>query len=237
MQGILRHLEATHFGTAAIPLGELAACLHFPRYMLFFSLNVLPGEKRRVIYSSLGFAVWLAALYSSPSCAATDSKNQEEKVQRFSVHHTVNVLQDQHLLEASDLLWRCWAAVRVCDGSAPFKRGRFAERVQTICPGKPQRKAPALVPHTGWQWSCLPTGKDHSCVRVDLQRGRAFPDEDQISGVTGFLCPPGYCDLAQFVLPARFSFGLVLHMWPCGVVRPPEKQAQGLQSTVRLSLL
>lgn len=114
VQGILRHLEASYFGTAAIPLRQLAACLHFPRYILFFSLDVLPGEKRRVIYSSPGFAVWLAALYSSPSCAATHSKNQEEKVQRFAVHHTVNVLQDQHLLEASDLLWRCWAAAYVC---------------------------------------------------------------------------------------------------------------------------
>ena len=45
VQGILRHLEATYFGTAATPLGELAACLHFPRYMLFFSLDVVPGEE------------------------------------------------------------------------------------------------------------------------------------------------------------------------------------------------
>lgn len=109
VQGILRHLEATYFGTAAIPLGELAACLRVPSYTLFFSLDVLPGEKRRVIYSSPGFAGWLAVLYGSPSCAATHSKNQEEKVQRFPICHTVNVLQDQRLLEASDLLWRCWA--------------------------------------------------------------------------------------------------------------------------------
>lgn len=37
LQGIIRHLETTYFTTAAIPEDELAACLPFPRYLLFFS--------------------------------------------------------------------------------------------------------------------------------------------------------------------------------------------------------
>lgn len=54
VQGILRHLEATYFRTAATPLGELAACLHFPRDVLFFSLDAVPGEKSYLQQS--GFA-------------------------------------------------------------------------------------------------------------------------------------------------------------------------------------
>ena len=186
VQGILRHLEVTYFGTAAIPLGDLAACLHFPRYMLFFSLDVVAGEKRRVIYSRPGFAGWLAALYGSPSCAATRSKNQEE-VQRFSVRHTVNVLQDQHLLEASDLLWRCCAAAYVCVMDQHLSS--VTDLLSVYKPSAQKIHKEKHQPHTGWQWSCLPTGEDGSRVGVALERGRAFPDGHHISGVTGLFVP------------------------------------------------
>lgn len=121
------------------------------------------------------------------------------------------------------------SCVRVCDGSAPFKHDGFAECVQTICPGKPQRKALALVPHTGWQRSCLPTGKDSSRVREDLERGRALPAGHHISGVTGLLVPTGILRH----LCCQPNLGLVWFC-TCGSVHavyPSEQLEQGLRSS------
>lgn len=67
------------------------------------------------------------------------------------------------------------SCVRACDGSAPLERNGSAEHVQTICPGKPQRKTPAIA------------FTHNSRGRVDPGRGRAFPD-GHISGVMGFVC-------------------------------------------------
>lgn len=146
--------------------------------------------ERRVIYSSPGFAGWLAALYSSPSCAATHSTNQEEEnTAFFCPSHSERAARPTPSGSIRFVVEVLCSCVRVCDGSAPFERDRFAERVQTICPGKPQRKAPVLVPHTGQQWSCLPAKKNGSHVRVNLERGRAFPDGHHISGATGLFVP------------------------------------------------
>lgn len=160
----------------------LPACIS--PYTCSFSAQMLYLE-RRLIYSSLGFASWLAALHSSPSCAATHSKNQQGELQHFSVCHSECVARSTASGSIRFVVEVLCSCIHVYDRSAPFKHDGFAEHVQTIWPGKPQRKALALIAHTGRQQSCLSTGTDSRQVRVDLKSGRAFPDGYHISGVTG----------------------------------------------------
>lgn len=92
----------------------------------------------------------------------------------------MSVLQDQHLLEASDLLWRCCAAayVHVMDQ-------HLSSAVDLLSTYKPSARGSQKERH---QRPCSPTGKDSSHARVDLGRGRAFPDGHHRSGVMGFVC-------------------------------------------------
>lgn len=58
----------------------------------------------------------LASSAVQQCCVATQ---QSQEGQRFSVSHTAHVLQDQHLLEAPGLSWRCCAAVCVMGQHLP----------------------------------------------------------------------------------------------------------------------
>lgn len=165
--------------------------------------------ERRVIYSSPGFAGWLAALYSSPSCAATHSTNQEEETQHFSVHHTVNVLQDQHLLEASDLLWRCCAAAYVC-----VMDQHLSSAIDLLSVYKPSAQESHKERHQSWfptQDSSGPVCPQRKMAVMSgwtLKEAEHFLMDTTFLVRRGCLCQPGYRNMAPFVLLARFGFGL-----------------------------
>jgi len=132
VQGILKHLEATCFGTAATPPGKLAACLHFPRYTLFFSLDVLPGEKSYLQQSGICSLVGSAVRQPQLFCH-TQQKSGRKSTAFFCPSQSECAARPTPSGSIRFVVEVQGSCVRVCDGSAPFKRDGFAERVQTIC--------------------------------------------------------------------------------------------------------
>lgn len=122
------------------------------------------------------------------SAVLPHSKNQEE-IQRFPVYHTVNERQDQHLLEASVLLWRCYAAAYT------YVMDQHLSSVMALLSlYKPSAQERHKERHQPWSPTQDGSGPVHpqgdgSCVRVDFERGRAFPDGHHVSGVMGLFVP------------------------------------------------
>lgn len=105
------------------------------------------------------------------------------------------------------------SCICACDGSAPFKRRGFAERVQTICPGKTQRKTPVLVPTVCGSGPACPWG------RTTVMSGRAFPAGDHVSGVSGAVCANP---------PTLLPLGILHHGTDCAACTPRgQGSAQG----------
>lgn len=182
LRGIIRHLETTYFTTAAISEDELAACLPFPRYLLFFSQDVALGERRDLQQPGVCRLASSAVQQLQPCCHTAKSGGTVvfcllhspcavRPTPSGSISFTMEVLCScvrvvaQHLLSVVDLL--------------------------SLYKPSPQESHKGTSPsaHTGQQQLCSPTAKDSSCVKVGSERGRTFPKGHHGSSVTGLFVP------------------------------------------------